>query len=207
MERQTKLASQNTSPEVVLERAIAILGERGDLKNWYNQIPVASGLIDGKADKRAAVDLIRIEERNIDLVELKWASDTPAFAAFEILLYGLAYLLCRDEQVTFGYEDNELMKCDHVALQVLAPMEFYEPYQLGFLAVGIREGLKRLCTERDDGFMMTFEFLSFPQGFRVPFRTGADVIQQMQEPTITGPNRWLIDAVNNLQPVWQPSSA
>lgn len=207
MERQTTLATENTSPEVVLERAIAMLGERGDLTNWHNQIPVASGLVNGKADKRAAVDLIHIGEQKIDLVELKWTSDTPAFAAFEILLYGLAYLLCRDEQAIFDYEDKELMQCNHIALQVLAPLEYYEPYQLGFIAVGIREGLKRLCSDRDDNFMMAFEFLSFPRSFRVPFRSGADVLLHMEKPTTTGPSRRLIDAVNNLQPVWQPCSA
>jgi hypothetical protein len=202
VERQTTLAPHNKSPEVVLERAIAILGARGTLGNWYNQIPVASGMIDEKADKRAAVDLIHVQKREVDFVELKWGSDTPAFAAFEILQYGIAYLLCRDKQNIFGYESKELMQSEYVSLQVLAPVEFYSPYDLGFLAVGIREGLEHLCAHRVDGLNMTFNFLSFPSGFRLPFSSGEDVLRHQAEPIETGPNKLLVEAMNNLKPVW-----
>lgn len=121
LERQTVIAPRNKSPEVVLERAIAMLGKRGVLARWYNQIPVASGLVDGRADKRAAVDLIHVQTGQTDLVELKWASDNPVFAVFEILQYGIAYLLCRDNSEAFGYENKELLRAECVGLQVLAP--------------------------------------------------------------------------------------
>jgi hypothetical protein len=206
MERQTTLAAKNRSPEVVLERAIAMLGEQGVLKNWYNQIPVASGMIDDKADKRAAVDLIHVDGRNVDLVELKWGSDTPVFAAFEILQYGLAYLLCRDKQETFGYESKRLMQSERISLQVLAPVEFYSSYGLGFLATGIREGLDRLCAQRDDGLKMNFMFLSFPSDFQLPFSTGEEVLRQQGKSIDTGPNRLLIEAMTNLQPVWEKNT-
>ncbi len=202
IKRQITLASKNKSPEVVLERAIAILGESGELGNWYNQIPVASGMVDDKADKRAAIDLICIQDRNVDLVELKWGSDTPAFAAFEILQYGLAYLLCRDKKSIFGYEDKKLLQVECVTLQVLAPIKFYASYDLGFLAVGIRDGLERLCVDRDDGLKMNFEFLSFPDDFQLPFSSGEDVLQQQGKEVAFGPNRLLIEAMNNLHPVW-----
>ena len=150
MECQTTLSANNQSPEIILERAIAMLGERGGLPGWYNQIPVASGMIDDKTDKRAAVDLIRVDGRQVDLVELKWASDTPAFAAFEILQYALACLLCRQNMDTFGYADKQLLGAERISLQVLAPQEYYTPYDLGFLTIGIRQGLDRLCQNRDD---------------------------------------------------------
>ena len=43
----------------------------------------------------AVLDLARIEEIALDFSELRWESDIPIHAAFEILRYGLAYLLCR----------------------------------------------------------------------------------------------------------------
>jgi hypothetical protein len=38
LERQTTISHANRSPEVLLERAIAVLGGRGILDEWYNQI-------------------------------------------------------------------------------------------------------------------------------------------------------------------------
>ena len=44
LRRQADIATRNKSPEIVLERALAVLGDRAILDDWYNQIPVASGL-------------------------------------------------------------------------------------------------------------------------------------------------------------------
>jgi len=203
LERQTDLSERNTSPEVILERAIALLAERGMLEHWYNQIPVASGLIDGKADKRAAVDLIRFDGNALNLIELKINSNNPVFSVFEILRYGFAYLLCRDNRHEFGFEDKDLLMADEVVLDVLAPSEFYEPYEFGFLSKGINEGLRRLSVGRADGLKLAFRFLAFPEGFRVPFASGKDVLHYQGLPLDSGPNRVLIDAMNNLQPVWE----
>ncbi len=76
VERQTYVSPKNKSKEVLLERAIALLGDEGLLSDWFNQIPVASGLINDRADKRAAVDLMRLRDKKVAFVELKWASDT-----------------------------------------------------------------------------------------------------------------------------------
>lgn len=203
LERQTTLAPVNTSPEVVLERAIAILGERGRLSDWYNQIPVASGLIDHRVDKRAAVDLLRLHDDHADLVELKWRSDTPAFAAFEILEYGLAYLFCRNRLDEFEYSSKPLMKLNSISLQVLAPADFYSTYDLGFIADGIQEGLHRLCSEQGNGFEMSFEFRSFPPGFQLPFSSGEDFYRHLENPSASDKIRSLIDALDNIHPVWE----
>jgi len=203
MKRVTTLSEINKSPEVVLERAIAILGEKGALPEWYNQVPVASGMIDDRANKRAAVDLIRVQGRRVDLVELKWGSDTPVFAAFEILQYGLAYLLCRDNKDIFKYGDKELMGAEIISLQVLAPQVFYKSYDLGFLSAGIHQGLNRLCERRTDGLQMSFQFLAFPEGFQLPFSSGQDVLEHLNGPIEEGPNQILIEALNNLQPLWK----
>lgn len=72
VEPQTNISDNNKSKEVILERAIAILGERGILPGWINQVPVASGLVNESADKRAAVDLVFLEVSRATFVELKW---------------------------------------------------------------------------------------------------------------------------------------
>ena len=203
LERQTTLAPNTKSPEVVLERAIAILGEKGVLEEWYNQIPVASGLVNDRVDKRAAVDLLRLRDNCVDLVELKWGSDTPAFAAFEILEYGLAYLFCRNKLDEFGYGSKALMHTNRISLQVLAPSEFYSSFDLGYIANGIREGLARLCQEQGNDLEMTFAFLSFPTGFKLPFSSGEEVLSHNEALLEAEQNRILIDALNNLQPVWE----
>ena len=202
LERVTTLAERNKSPEVVLERAIAVVAENGSLENWYNQIPVASGLIDERANKRAAIDLIEFSEDRVAFVELKWESDTPAYAAVEILRYAMAYLLCRDNREEFGYEDKSLMFVDTVDLQVLAPAVFYDKCDLQFLAMGIGEGLERLCADRTDNLKMTFEFRSFQPCFKLPFANGAEVEAIRGGHGDTVQERLLIDAINNTQPVW-----
>ena len=90
--RVTTLSDHNKSPEILLERAVAMLGAAGMMPGWLNQVPVASGLINDRLDKRAALDLVKLEDGRARFVELKWGSDTPAYAAFEVLRYGLVYL-------------------------------------------------------------------------------------------------------------------
>lgn len=88
---QPQIGERNRSPEVVLERAIAGACVRGGRIDWANQIPVASGLISGAADGRRALDLAyRSGERRFQLIELKIASDTPLYAAVELLGYASA---------------------------------------------------------------------------------------------------------------------
>jgi hypothetical protein len=55
----TKISGRNISAEKQVEKRIAILAEQGRLRKdeWANQIPVASGLLNRHADKKACVDL------------------------------------------------------------------------------------------------------------------------------------------------------
>ena len=99
---------------------------KGIWQSGATRIPVASGLIDEKLNKRAAVDLAKIEEDRLDLYELKCESDNPVYAAFEILQYGLAYLLCRVNRKEFGYADLRTMKVNALGLNVLAPHSYYK---------------------------------------------------------------------------------
>lgn len=200
---QTTLANGNKSPEVLLERAIAILGNRGIMKGWCNQVPVASGLIDGRADKRAAIDLVHLEDNHAFFIELKWKSDTPAFAAFEILQYGLAYLFSYVHRKDFGYADNDLMKANRVSLRVMAPSDYYCKCTLDWLGRGINEAIGTFASRKTKGTIsMDFDFLAFPSEFLLPFNAGREVVTeeglQLNEEQI----QLLVAAVADCKSVW-----
>lgn len=201
-ERRTTLSKDNRSPEVLLERAIAILGETGILGEWFNQIPVASGLVDDRADKRAAIDLMRLENDRVQFVELKWESDTPAFAAFEILLYGLAYLFCYANREEFGYKDTRLMNIKEVSLRVLAPRIYYDDYDFTWLGQGINESIQTLAGNLSNGELpMDFGFLAFPTEFCLPFDTGKEV-KMISDPQNSENCQTIVSAINNINPIW-----
>ena len=206
--RRTELSPSNRSPEVLLERAVALLGKHKKLKDWFNQVPVASGLRDGRADKRAAIDLLRYQDNRAEFVELKWKSDTPVFAAFEILLYGLAYLFARDNQVAFKYQGKRLMRASEVSLRVLAPRAYYTDYHLEWLERGLDEGVRALAAKKTDGALtMGFDFLAFPLDFAPdfipPFATGEEVRQKFDSPTDAEACRSLVSAMSNLEPAFR----
>lgn len=200
---QTKLDGNNKSAEVLLERAIAILAQHGHLPGWSNQIPVASGLVDQHQDKRAAIDLAKLEDGRLDLVELKWSSDTPVFAAFEIFLYGLAYVFCRAHKKEFGYSALETMRASHVTLNVLAPRKYYEGLDLLWLQEGLGAGLSAVAkTELEELMTTGFRFLAFPDGFEVPFINGRQVLDDCAADELPQRARTIVQAVNGIAPFY-----
>ena len=44
LRRATNISSYNTSEEMMLEKAVAILAARGHMQGWFNQCPTASVL-------------------------------------------------------------------------------------------------------------------------------------------------------------------
>jgi hypothetical protein len=83
---QTKLADHNRSPEVTLERAFMRALVEAGRNDWSNQVPLISGIAGSHAFKKRAVDLVhRHEDGSFEFVELKVNSDTPIYAAVEIL--------------------------------------------------------------------------------------------------------------------------
>ena len=200
---QTRLDPGNRSPEVLLERAIAILGEKGIMPGWCNQVPVASGLIDGRADKRAAIDLVHLEDNHATFIELKWKSDTPAFAAFEILQYGLAYLFSYIHRKDFGYAEKDLMNVNRVSLQVLAPSLYYDKCTLGWLGQGLNESIRSFASSKTNGAItMYFDFLAFPKGFELPFDTGSKVKAMTALPPGDEQVQSLVSTVISSESVW-----
>lgn len=83
---KTDIAAHNASPEKTLEKAIAEWA-----RDWFNQIPAASGLLIHVEEKHRNVDLGHfVAPGHLELIELKVGphADTPLKAAFEIVGYG-----------------------------------------------------------------------------------------------------------------------
>ena len=147
-ERVTTLSDHNKSSEVMLERAVAMLAECKIMPDWLNQVPVASGLINDRFDKRAALDLVKLKDDTAQFVELKWESDTPAYAAFEVLRYGLVYLFSRVNAVAFNYADRPLMRVNRVDLQVLAPAVFFDKHELAPLEQDLNRAVDNFSRQK-----------------------------------------------------------
>ena len=153
--RHLDLGDENKSPELKLERAI--VGACGD--DWSNQMPTASGLVGSAIGKRAAVDLVyREDPTTYSLIELKVASDTPLFAAVEILLYGLLFVWSKKNQEELGYdvEAQPVLAANTVTLGVLAPGSYYDGFDLTTLASALDSGLNAFGKQHE--LRLGFEF-------------------------------------------------
>lgn len=128
LRRATEIRGDNSSPEKMLEKAVAMLAEREHMPRWYNQCPVASGIISSRSDRNSAVDLVECSEsrKRVRFVELKWDSDTPHLALQQILRYGVAYIFCRVHRRELPLHYRSLMDARHVSLEVVAPRRFFE---------------------------------------------------------------------------------
>ena len=161
-------STENKSAEVTLERAIA---QRWPEK-WTYQMPVASGLFGSKSDKRRAIDLVCLGENGcFDFIELKIESNTPLYAAMEILGYGLVYLASRkDSAKNLKYGNGAslpVMNATAISLVVLAPSDYYEKYKLDWLERGINGGLAALLKDmRVTNLQMNFCFKKFEDDFK-----------------------------------------
>jgi hypothetical protein len=123
------IAARNTSPEVMLERAIVAACERKGRTDWSNQVPVASGIAGAFGERRRAIDLVReVGPGSFEFVELKIASDTPLYAAFEIIGYVCIWLLSRCDPRALP---SPILKARRIAAKVLAPNSYYTRYALG----------------------------------------------------------------------------
>lgn len=155
---QPQIAKHNSSPEVRLERAIAAACLRAGRSDWANQVPVASGIMGSSADRRRAIDLVHLVAPNhFEFIELKIASDTPLYAAIEIIGYGCAWLLARDQRAD---EPNALLDADQLDLVVLAPSAYYAPYALAALEAVLDEELCDLG--KANGVELGFRFERLP---------------------------------------------
>ena len=182
------------------------------MPEWHNQIPVASGLVDDKKHKRTAVDLVRMDgdaAELAELIELKWESDTPLFALFEVLLYGLALLLSRRNAKKFGYRGLPLIEAPVVRLAVLAPSQYYQyyddcRYDCRKYADVISAGLQLLRDTHSDLPEMSFRFLRFPICIDKPLFNNRAEVKELKLSRDDDPRRVkLRKAMSALEPVWE----
>ena len=160
----------NRSEEKQLEKAMA--RELGP--TWTNQMPTASGLVTS-GERQRNVDLVhRVGAREFEFIELKVESDTPLYAAFEILKNGMTYLYSRRRRTDLGYRetDHAPLWADVVHLRVLAPESYYDGYDFAWLERFLNMCLARVVEPSVDGALrMDFCFERFPSGF-VPSARG-----------------------------------
>jgi hypothetical protein len=161
-ERRLAIAEANDSPEVQLERAIA--AALGD--DWANQVPTASGLTGPHNDRHRHLDLVHRSAPGVyTFYELKVASNTPLYAAMELLVRGLLYIFARRHVAALGYDPSakELLRAQAIHLRVLAPRAFYAGLNFSWLATSLTAGLTQyLATVPDLALTMDLAFKVFP---------------------------------------------
>jgi hypothetical protein len=171
---RTAWSLKHKSAEVPMERStVTIFGayQRSDDRPdsnlmWFNQIPIAAGLVSSREGKNA-IDLVcRTDRGQYDFIELKFPrlhdfNQNPLAAAMEILKNGLAYLFVISNladikrenryQPKFNNEEEakwlnasptELLDATEVNLCVLAPKRFYVGFRLGWLEDELNKGLE-----------------------------------------------------------------
>lgn len=210
--RKCRISSHNPSTETILEKAVANLAESCHMPGWFNQCPVASGIVDSGRNRKNAVDLVHWSKSGecARLIELKWASNDPRYALREILRYGVAYIFCRVHRNELCLERRPLMDANHVALEVVAPRQFYsghdEKKRFAYVSKSLDEFARSKIGEK---FTMSLNALAFPakfkQEFKQNFKSGQDVKEKCFTEELTDEGRMVRDAFAGLTPVWSDS--
>ena len=167
-EGRTNIDVSNEDPEIKLERAI-VSTQTQPPANWANQMPTSSGFVGPRADKHRNIDLIhRCEDGAYEFIELKVESDTPLYAAMEILQNAILYIFYREneQEMKWGSANQKpLLEATVIHLRVLAPYVYYEGYKLDWLEENICNGLKAFLAGRTPKLKMDFRFDAFPPWF------------------------------------------
>jgi hypothetical protein len=165
-EIQDFISEKNKSPEVCVERSLAKSFKNNGLQNWWNQMPIASGLVSANSDRRRAIDLVHRNEKTgaYDLIELKIDSDSPVYALIEIVLYGLVYLVLRDNPryLSDKSKQSRIFRAREINLLVLAPHEYFNTYELGGFEQELNIGFQTILANREDGLTMRVKSYSHP---------------------------------------------
>lgn len=174
---QLSISAANRSPEVTFERAVVQACCRLGRSDWANQIPLVSGIAGPRAYKRRAIDLVRkVSDWEFEFVELKIGSDTPLYAATEILLYGLLWLHARCGSYASGTR-SPLLDANSIGLSVLAPSAFYRQSDTSGISAFFNSGLAALG--RNHGVEMSLKFTAFPDDFTWPAALVDDDLAQL----------------------------
>lgn len=131
-----------------------IIGKDDQKWIWWNQMPLASGLVGHRSDRTSSVDLVGKginNPKHYRLVELKInrGAGGPLFALMEIVRYGLIYLVLRKNQdekwlngVTF---EAPIFQANQIDLCVLAPSSYFDGYKLAWLENELKGALAGFC--------------------------------------------------------------
>ncbi|PSH05041.1 MAG: hypothetical protein CXZ00_02470 [Acidobacteria bacterium] len=153
-EKKLYISPNNKSVEKRCEKAIAATCGM----EWVNQVPTASGLVNGSNEKHCNIDLVhRISPIEYEFIELKYADGTPLSAAFEVLKYGLLYVFSRKFHSALGYSlaSKPMLAAKTVRLRVLAPASYYSGFQMSWLQSEFNAGLTHVTSSE---FEMDFQF-------------------------------------------------
>ena len=125
-------------------------------------MPTASGLVGPHADKSSNVDLVwRKDAGSYTFFELKVESNTPLYAAIQILLYGLLFVWSRNNQAALKYdtEIQPVLRASKIELCSLAPRKFYSDYNLRNLSDALNQGFSTFQHRGD--LELSFNFAQF----------------------------------------------
>jgi len=165
-EKKTYIDERNSSPEKRFEKTVA--AECGE---WYNMIPVASGVLPVAQEGGRRIDLARqCGVGWFEFVELKIGDkcETPLHAAVEIVGYGLIYLFSRKYRQQLGYDSrNILLSADRISLKVLAPAASYSQGSLAHFESELNRGLVALAATQGPTLKMDFRFEQLPADFEL----------------------------------------
>lgn len=186
------------SAEVPLERAITKAFPLNTC--MWNQMPVASGLMEGSVmDKRRAIDLIYRPDETKDVyefIELKVANnknDSLSDAAIEITEYGLIYLFSRRYRDKLGYRERPVLDASHIRLRVLAETMYYKNWEnvsyppVNELNTALAKFLENHASELGE-LEMDFQFETFLLIFECPEINGKmmneNIMNTLRESTL-----------------------
>ena len=174
LRQRTAPTNAEKKPEETLERVMAqALGE-----TWSNQLATCSGLIRGRQEGRRSVDLVHdLGGNSYEFIELKYkngdrgrfGSNNPLHATWEIVCYGLLYVLARRRLDIEG--EKPVLSAHEIRLVVLAPSGYYRykknkvyrQFDLHWLERTINQSLGSLC--KGIGVRLTFRFEQFTEDF------------------------------------------
>ncbi len=138
--------------------------------DWVNQVPTSLHLI-SSSRSNPRIDLVHrlgIRKEAYEFIELKVGSDTPMYAAFQIVISGLIYLMSRKFYTSEYIDSKEILKARKVHLQTLAPHGYYSGYSLSWLENELNRGLKAFVSGKFNNIEIDFTFTSFPESFVWP---------------------------------------
>ena len=198
-EKSYVLSPKSKSPEKVLEKLVTFAFGA----DWVNQIPTCNGLVPEGASA-CRIDLAhRIDPESYELIELKFGwdeispgSNSPVYAAIELLEYALLYLLFRKHSLLGSSlkKDHHLILAKAIDLVVLAPTDWYSyktrsgmraQYSLSWLEKSIADGLQSYLNQNNLELRMNFRFQALPIEFTTAFRSLTDALYLFRDTGFT----------------------